>query len=85
MLFVFPQAGRHKFWMKNTTLPLSIAFIAADCRILSIDEMQPNTTTIHSSASKYLYALEMNKDWFAHHTIKPQECVLGLKYVPSAE
>ena len=85
MLFIFPQEAEYKFWMKNTPLPLSIAFIAADCSILKIDEMQPNTTTNHSTVGNYLYALEMNTEWFADHNIKPNECVLGLHLAPRAE
>ena len=70
MLFVFPKAGRHAFWMKNTPLPLSIAFIAADGTILNIEEMQPNTTDNHTAQGDALYALEMNGGWFTQSSVK---------------
>lgn len=70
MLFVFPQADRHAFWMKNTPLPLSIAFIAADGTILNIEEMQPDTTENHVAQGDALYALEMNSGWFSQSGVK---------------
>jgi uncharacterized protein len=82
MLFVFPQPGKHHFWMKGTTLPLSIAFIAADGRILNIAEMQANTTQTHSARGDAKYALEMNKGWFTEHAIKPDDRVQGLQQSP---
>ena len=82
MLFVFPQAGRLSFWMKNTPLPLSIAFIAADGAIINIEEMQPNTTDTHSAQGDALYALEMNKSWFAKNGVKPGHRVSGLEPAP---
>lgn len=84
MLFVFEQASRHSFWMKNTPLPLSIAFIAADGSIINIDEMQPDTTDFHDAQGKALYALEMNSGWFAGNSIKPLDKVLGLEQLPRA-
>lgn len=78
MLFVFPKAGRYSFWMKNTPLPLSIAFISDDGSILNIEEMQANSTAIHSAKSDATYALEMNKGWFSKHSISPPEFVQGL-------
>ena len=82
MLFVFPQAGKYSFWMKDTPLPLSIAFIAADGSILNIAEMQANSTQSHSALENALYALEMNKAWFTRHGIKPQEQVQGVNQAP---
>ncbi|MBI5658661.1 MAG: DUF192 domain-containing protein [Nitrosomonadales bacterium] len=84
MLFVFDRADRYAFWMKNTPLPLSIAFIAADGGILNTAEMQPNTTDPHGAQGDALYALEMNRNWFARNGIKPGDKVLGLKRVPKA-
>ena len=78
MLFVFPKAGRLSFWTKNTPLPLSIAFIAADGAILNIEEMRPNTTDTHSARGDALYALEMNKGWFAGNKIKQGNVIQGL-------
>jgi uncharacterized protein len=85
MLFVFPQAGKHSFWMKNTPLPLSIAFIAADGTILNIDEMQANTTHSHRARDDALYALEMNKGWFAENAIKSKDRVYGLQNTPRGQ
>lgn len=82
MLFIFPQAKKHSFWMKDTPLPLSIAFIAADGTILNILEMQANTTRSHRAQGNALYALEMNKGWFAEHAIKPKDQVKGLHNLP---
>lgn len=78
MLFIFAKAEMLNFWMKNTPIPLSIAFIAADGSILNIDEMQPNTINIHGSRSEALYALEMNSNWFTQNGIKPGEKIQGL-------
>jgi uncharacterized membrane protein (UPF0127 family) len=82
MLFVFEHAGRHSFWMKNTYLPLAIAFIASDGSILNIAEMQANTTNVHSPQGDILYALEMNRGWFAGHFIQPGDKINGLQHAP---
>lgn len=79
MLFVFAKAGRPSFWMKNTLLPLSVAFITTDGFILNIEEMQPNTINIHRSrGGNALYALEMNSGWFARNGIRQGDQVQGL-------
>jgi uncharacterized protein len=83
MLFVYPAAHRLRFWMKNTSLPLSIAFIAADGSIINIADMQPYTTEPHSAAGDALYALEMNRGWFAAHGIRPGAMVLGVAAAPT--
>ena len=85
MLFVFKTLGNYTFWMKDTPLSLSIAFIAADGRILNISEMQAYTLNMHSSQDASLYALEMNKGWFAAHAIKPRDYVQGLQKVRKGE
>ena len=71
MLFVFEQPTQQCFWMKNTLLPLSIAFLADDGTIVNIDEMAPQTLDSHCSAKPVRYVLEMNKGWFAKRGIKP--------------
>jgi uncharacterized membrane protein (UPF0127 family) len=71
MLFVFDGLERRCFWMKNTLLPLSIAFIADDGRIVSLADMQPQSEESHCSAEPVRYALEMNQGWFAKRGIKP--------------
>jgi len=85
MLFVFPKPGKHSFWMKNTHLPLSIAFIDKDGRILNIEEMQALSTQTHTAQGDALYALEMNKEWFGRHAIKPHTFVQGLQPIPRGE
>jgi uncharacterized membrane protein (UPF0127 family) len=66
MLFVFPRAAIQDFWMKDTKLPLSIAYIDADKVITNIDDMQPlDEITNHRSSKPVLYALEVNQGWFA--------------------
>ena len=71
MLFVFEAPGQQCFWMKNTLLPLAIAFIAEDGSIVNIAEMQPQSLDSHCSEKPVRYVLEMNKGWFAKKGIKP--------------
>jgi hypothetical protein len=71
MLFVFDDAEVHCFWMKNTLLPLSIAFIADDGRIVDIIDMKPRSEDSNCPSRPVRYALEMNKGWFAQRAIKP--------------
>ena len=85
MLFVFPKPGKHSFWMKNTPLPLSIAFIGKDGRILNIEEMQALSIQTHTALGDALYALEMNSRWFERRTIKPHAYVQGLKQLPQGK
>ena len=78
MLFVFERPEPLSFWMKNTFIPLSIAFLDADGRILNIDDMAPQTETSHWSKGPGLYALEMRKGWFAERGVKAGDRVEGL-------
>jgi uncharacterized protein len=72
MLFVYDQPQRQCFWMKNTLIPLSIAFIADDGSIVNLRDMEPgDVTTSHCSDKPVRYALEMNQGWFAKKGIKP--------------
>lgn len=71
MIFVFEQASQQCFWMKNTLLPLSAAFIADDGTIVNIEDMKPQTLDGHCSAKPVRYVLEMNKGWFAKKGIQP--------------
>lgn len=84
MLFVFPLPGKHNFWMKDTQLPLSIAFISAKGAIINLDEMEANTTVTHSPQGLALYALEMNKGWFEKHGVKAATRVEGLQSAQAA-
>jgi uncharacterized protein len=78
MLFVFGENAVHCFWMKNTLIPLSIAFIRADGTITDIDEMEAETTNNHCPRNNGVYALEMSKGWFASKAIKPGTKIQGL-------
>lgn len=84
MLFVFAEPQPLAFWMKNTYIPLSIAFIGSDGRILNIADMAPQTEMTHDSRGPALYALEMRKGWFAQFGIGPGDRVEGLAKSPRA-
>jgi uncharacterized protein len=78
MLFVFNENAVHCFWMKNTLIPLSIAFVRADGTITDIDEMDAETTNNHCPRNNGVYALEMSKNWFESKGIKPGMVIQGL-------
>lgn len=70
MLFVFEQPGEQCFWMKNTLIPLTAAFVADDGTIVNLADMKPLDETSHCSAKPVRYVLEMNQGWFAEHHVK---------------
>lgn len=70
MLFVFEQAARQCFWMRNTLLPLSAAFVADDGTIVNIADMKPQSDDSHCSDKPVRFVLEMNQGWFAKRQIK---------------
>lgn len=70
MLFVFDDPAQQCFWMKNTVLPLSAAFVDDEGRIANIEDMAPQTLESHCSAKPVRFVLEMNKGWFAKRGIK---------------
>jgi uncharacterized protein len=70
MLFVFEQASQQCFWMKNTLLPLTAAFVADDGEIVNLADMQPQTEVAHCSTKPVRYVLEMNQGWFARKGLK---------------
>ena len=78
MLFIFERPEPLSFWMRNTFVALSIAFISADGRILNIEDMRPQTDDPHWSKGAALYALEMKKGWFAERGIVAGALVKGL-------
>src|SRR5262249_51122600 len=84
MLFVFPEADAHCMWMKNTLIPLSVAFIDAQGKIVSVSEMQPQTETSHCAAAPAKFALEMSGGWFAAKGLKPGAGLQGLSKAPPA-
>ncbi|HCX34554.1 MAG TPA: DUF192 domain-containing protein [Rhodocyclaceae bacterium] len=83
MLFVFPETGRHCMWMRNTRLPLSVAFVDGGGRILNIEDMEPLTETSHCATAPARYALEMNKGWFAQRGIRAGAMLRGLERAPA--
>jgi uncharacterized membrane protein (UPF0127 family) len=78
MLFIFEEKAGHCFWMFNTKISLSIAFIADDGKIINIEEMQSGTSNNHCPKSAVRYALEMNKQWFSERVIGPGSVISGL-------
>ena len=70
MLFVFERPSKQCFWMKNTLIPLSVAFLADDGSVVNIDDMKPQTLDSHCSAKPVRFVLEMNEGWFAKRGIK---------------
>jgi uncharacterized protein len=77
MLFVFEQPATQCFWMRNTLLPLSAAFVADDGSIVNIEDMAPQTETSHCSKKPVRFVLEMNQGWFAKRAIKPGSRLTG--------
>ena len=82
MLFVFGRENTHCMWMRNTYLPLSVAFMDADGVIINIEEMQPQTESNHCAKKPARYALEMNQGWFAQRGIKPGTRLGGIDKAP---
>ncbi|MCL7928083.1 MAG: DUF192 domain-containing protein [marine benthic group bacterium] len=71
MLFVYPDERIRSFWMRNTRIPLDIAFIDRNGSIVNIEQMEPQTDENTISAGPVMYALEMNVDWFASNDVEP--------------
>jgi uncharacterized membrane protein (UPF0127 family) len=82
MLFAYDSPGMHCFWMKNTLLPLSIAFIADDGSIVNIADMQPLSEAKHCAKQPVRFALEMNQGWFAKRNIQPGFKLKGAPFSP---
>ena len=78
MLFIFDQKATHCFWMSNTKIPLAIAFLADDGKIVNIEEMQAETLNNHCPKAPVRYALEMNRQWFSQRAIGPGSLIQGL-------
>ena len=77
MLFVFEQAGKQCFWMKDTLIPLTAAFVADDGTIVNLANMKPLVTDSHCSEKPVRYVLEMNVGWFAKKGIKAGSKLAG--------
>ena len=69
MLFVYPNDARHCMWMRNTDVPLSVAFLDGHRRVINTDEMAPQTDASHCATGPARYALEMPAGWFARHGV----------------
>lgn len=82
MLFVFPQASTHCMWMRNTYIPLSVAFVDDEGRIINIEDMSPHSEDNHCARQPARYALEMNRGWFAQRGIAPGSKLRGLDRAP---
>jgi len=78
MLFIFNSYALHCFWMRNTFIPLSIAFLRDDGSIVNIEHMQPQQETSHCPAEPVRYALEVNQGWFDNRNVSPPMKVRGL-------
>ena len=70
MLFIFPEHRQQCFWMKNTLIPLTAAFLADDGTVVNLEDMQPQTTQSHCSAKPVRFVLEVNQGWFMKKGLK---------------
>lgn len=82
MLFVFPAAGQHCMWMRNTLLPLSVAFLDDEGRIINVEDMKPQTEDNHCAARPARFALEMNLGWFSGRGLKAGARIGGIEAAP---
>ena len=82
MLFVFTEVSTHAMWMKNTFIPLSVAFIDVNGVITNIEDMKPHTLDSHGASKPVRFALEMNLGWFAKRGIKAGAKIEGLENAP---
>jgi len=78
MLFVFDEVTTHCMWMKNTFVPLSVAFLDASARIVNIADMTPESEASHCASQPARYALEMRRGWFAERGIAPGSTIRGI-------
>ena len=85
MLFVYPAPAYFCMWMKNTKIPLSVAFIDAQGQVINIEDMSPQTETNHCTQRNATYALEANRGWFAKHGVSAGSQIIGLEKAPQGE
>ena len=83
MLFVFPFPARHCMWMRNTLIPLSVAFLDEQGRIINIRDMQPQTENSHCADQDARFALEMNQGWFSQRGLKAGLPLGGINRAPA--
>lgn len=84
MLFVFDGLGKHCMWMRNTLLPLAVAFVDDQAHIVNVEEMVPQTDDNHCAAKPVRYALEMNAGWFHTRGFGAGSSIAGLEKAPPA-
>ena len=82
MLFVFTNEARHCMWMRNTFLPLSVAFLDREGKIINIEDMQPQSEKNHCAAADARYALEMNVGWFKSRGFAKGTRIVGVERAP---
>ena len=78
MLFIFENKDTHCFWMRNTKIPLAIAFISDDGKIVNIEEMKPMSDDNHCPTAPIRYALEMNQNWFSQKGLSAGNVISGI-------
>lgn len=83
MLFVFPEAAEHCMWMRNTLVPLSVAFLDEKGKIINVEDMKPRSEDNHCSLTPARYALEMNLGWFKSRGLGAGFSIGGIEKVPS--
>lgn len=83
MLFVFPEAAEHCMWMRNTLVPLSVAFLDEKGKIINVEDMKPRTEENHCSLKPARYALEMNLGWFKSRGLGAGFSIGGIEKAPS--
>ena len=79
MLFAFQDKGRQCFWMRNTLIPLSIAFLDDEGRIVNVEDMTPRTEDSHCPMRPVRFALEMEQGWFARRGLQAGSQLAGPK------
>lgn len=84
MLFIFDEPGVQCMWMKNTLIPLSVAYIADDGSIVNIEDMKPQTEDSHCTKKPVRFALEMNRGWFASKGLREGSKLRGLEKIKLA-
>lgn len=82
MLFTYETPGLHAMWMRNTYIPLSVAFVDAAARIVNIEDMEPQTETPHAAIAPASWSIEVNRGWFRRRGIRAGDRVEGLDALP---
>lgn len=85
MLFVFPEVGNPCMWMRNTLIPLSVAFLDDLGKIINVENMKPNTEKTHCATKPARYALEMNIGWFRSRGLGSGSVIRGIDKAPSGQ